>query len=155
MAWWAELWPAGHLLLTSALDHSLWTQNPSRSSKVSKDSYCNLISNKNFSEILPSNVLGPGPGEVGQGSLKVHHLWQHSQKIRNPQAKNFFWVQTRRLATSFVPELRTHKATCHLVVLAQNPQKRLDAKMLSLVLWLQIWGHFNCSYFTDGASRSC
>jgi len=32
---------------------------------------CSLVSNKNFSEILPSNGLGPGPGEVGQGGLKV------------------------------------------------------------------------------------
>jgi len=34
------------------------------SSKVSNDSDCSLVSNKNFSEILPSSDLGPGPGEV-------------------------------------------------------------------------------------------
>jgi len=44
------------------------------SSKVSQDLDCILVSNKNFSEILPSNDLGPGPGEVGQGILKVLHL---------------------------------------------------------------------------------
>jgi len=33
-----------------------------------------LVSNKNFSEIQPSNALRPGPGEVGQGGLKVFHL---------------------------------------------------------------------------------
>ena len=33
------------------------------SSKVSKDSDCGLVSNKNFSEILPSRGLVPGPGE--------------------------------------------------------------------------------------------
>jgi len=49
-------------------------QNPGRSSKVSKDLDCGLDSNINFSEILPSNGLGPGPGEVGQGGLKVFHL---------------------------------------------------------------------------------
>ena len=27
-----------------------------------------------FSKILPSNGLGPGPGKVGQGGLKVLHL---------------------------------------------------------------------------------
>ena len=41
-----------------------------QSIKVSKDSDCRLVS-KNFSEILPSNGLSPGPGEVGQGGLKV------------------------------------------------------------------------------------
>jgi len=33
--------------------------------------------------------LGVGSGEVGQGGLKVLHLWRHSQKIRNPQPKIF------------------------------------------------------------------
>jgi len=28
--------------------------------------------------------LSPGPGEVGQGGLKVLHLWCHSQKICTP-----------------------------------------------------------------------
>jgi len=41
---------------------------------VSKDSDCSLVSNKNLSEILLSNGLGPGSGEVGQGGLKVLHL---------------------------------------------------------------------------------
>ena len=36
------------------------------------------VSNKNFSEILPSNGLGLGPSKVGQGGLKVLHLWRHS-----------------------------------------------------------------------------
>jgi len=44
------------------------------SSKVLKDSDCSLVFIKNLSEILPSNCLGPGPGEVGQGCLKVLHL---------------------------------------------------------------------------------
>jgi len=51
---------------------------------------CSLVSNKNFNEILPSNGLGPGPGEVGQGGLIVFHLWCHSQKIHTPQEKIFF-----------------------------------------------------------------
>jgi len=33
---------------------------------------------KTYSEILASNGLGPGPGEVGQGGKKVIHLWRHS-----------------------------------------------------------------------------
>jgi len=44
----------------------------------SKHSDCSLVSNKNFSEILPSCGLGLGPGKVGQGDLKVLHLWCHS-----------------------------------------------------------------------------
>jgi len=59
----------------TSLDHNFWTWNPSRSSKVSKDSDCSLASSKNFSEILPSNGWRPGPGKVGQGGLKVLHLW--------------------------------------------------------------------------------
>jgi len=27
---------------------------------------------------------------VGQGGLKVLHLWRHSQPTRTPQEKNFF-----------------------------------------------------------------
>jgi len=37
-----------------------------------------------------SDGLGPGPEEVGQGGLKVLHLWRHSQNIHNPQRKFFF-----------------------------------------------------------------
>jgi len=92
------------------------------SSKVSKDSDCSLVSSKNFSEILPPNGWCPGPGKVGQDGIKVFHLWRHSQKTRNPQAKIFFQVQTRRLAASFEtftgseehtgPEKFPRKATC-------------------------------------------
>jgi len=39
----------------TSLDHNFWTWNPSRSSKVSKDSDWSLVSSKNFSEILPPN----------------------------------------------------------------------------------------------------
>jgi len=54
------------------LDHNFWNRNPNRSSKVSKDSDCSLVSNKNFSEILPSNGWRQGTGEGGQ---KIFHLW--------------------------------------------------------------------------------
>ena len=107
------------------LHHNFWTRNPSRSSKVSKDSDCSLVSSKNFSEILPPNGWRPGSGKVGQGGLKVLHLWRHSQKNSPPKQKNFFWkkrVPTRRLAASFETftgsvehtrlEKFLHKATC-------------------------------------------
>jgi len=72
------LWPATLKRLgRHALDHNFWTQNPSRSSKVSTDSDCSLVFSKNFGEVLPSNGLGPGPGEVGQGGLKALHLQRH------------------------------------------------------------------------------
>jgi len=58
---------------------------------VSKDSDCSLVSNKYFSEILPSNGLGPEPAEVGRGGLKVLHLWRHSQKIHTPPSKKFIF----------------------------------------------------------------
>jgi len=60
------------------LHHNFWTRNPSRSSKVSKDSDCSLVSGKNISKILPPNSWRPGPGKVGQGGLRVLHLWRHS-----------------------------------------------------------------------------
>ena len=70
----------------TSLHHNFWTRIPSRSSK---DSDCSLVSSKNFSAILPPNGWRPGPGKVGQGGLKVVHLWHNSQKTRTPQAKNF------------------------------------------------------------------
>jgi len=33
--------------------------------------------------------LGPGPGEVGQGGLKVLHLWCHWKKSSAPNQKFF------------------------------------------------------------------
>ena len=74
-------------------DHNFWTRNLSRSSKVSKDSDCGLVSNKNFSKILPSSGLGPGPGEVVQGALNVY-LWCHSQKILTSNQKIFVHFAT-------------------------------------------------------------
>jgi len=120
-------------LKSTALDHNFWTWNLSRSSKVSKDSGCSLVSNIHFSEILPSKSWCPGPGKVGQGGLKVLHLWRHSQKIRNPQPKNFFRVQATRLAASFEPFTRSvaltgpekflRKATCVLVFFSRKSPK--------------------------------
>jgi len=64
-------------------------------------------------------------------------------KYPHPQAKNFFQVQTRRLAVSFeplnssiplsAPELYARKATCDPVVWRENPQNRPDAKVLSKI----------------------
>ena len=39
------------------------------------------------------------PGNMSQNGQKLLHLWHHSQKIRNPQPKKFFRVQTRRQIT--------------------------------------------------------
>jgi len=75
------------------LDHNFWTRSPRRSSKASKDSDCSLVSYKNFSKVLLSNGLGLGPGEVGEGGLKVLHLQRHSQKICIPQPKFFSSVE--------------------------------------------------------------
>jgi len=44
-----------------------------------------LINWSNISTNLHHNFF-----QVGQGGLKVFHLWRHSQKTRIPQAKNFF-----------------------------------------------------------------
>jgi len=62
---------------------------------------CSLVSNENFSEILLSNGLSPGPGEVGQDGLKILYLWRHSQKIRTPQPKIFFECKLQDLPRCF------------------------------------------------------
>jgi len=49
--------------------------------KVSKNSDFSLVSNKYWSETLPSNGLGLGPDKVGQKDLKLLHLCCLSQKI--------------------------------------------------------------------------
>jgi len=74
---------------------------PSRSSKVSKDSDCSIVSSENFSEILPPNGWRPGPGKVGQGGLKAFHLWRHSQNPASPKAKNFFSSADRKTCHVF------------------------------------------------------
>jgi len=101
-------------------------RNLSRSSKVSKDSDSSLVSNKNLSEILPSNDWRPKLGKVGQ---EVLNLWHHSKETHNPQPKNFFQVQTTRLVASFDTSTRsvTHtgaeifpcKATCDPAVFCE------------------------------------
>ena len=91
-----KLWSKINKLINSNiftnLHQNFWTRNPSRSSKVSKDSDCSLVSSKNFSEILPPNSWCPGPGKVSHGGQKVLHLWRHSQKNRTHQAKKFFSI---------------------------------------------------------------
>ena len=65
------------------LGRNFWTWNPSKSSKLSKDSDFSLVSDKNLSEILPSSGLGLEPDEVSQKDLKQLNLWRHSQKTQN------------------------------------------------------------------------
>ena len=45
--------------------------------------------------------MGAETDEMGQKGVKLLHLRHHSQKIRNPKPKNFFSLQTQRLAESF------------------------------------------------------
>ena len=76
---------------------------------------------KKFENHWP-NGWRPGPGKVGQSGLKVLHLWRHSQPTRTPQEKNFFRVQSTRLAACFQSfaesleqtgaEIFIRKATC-------------------------------------------
>jgi len=98
-------------------------ETPAGHAKYQNTWDCSLVSNENLDEILTFNGLGPGPGDVGQGSLEVLHL-RHHTKIPQHQPKNFFRVQSRRLAVSFeplnsslplsAPELCSRKATCNL-----------------------------------------
>jgi len=90
---------------------------------------CSPVSNKNFSEILPSNGLGPGPGEVGQGSLKVSTYDITHKKSATPKQKFFFIANYKtcqvfsafgQLSNALGTELHSCKAMCDPVVLAQN-----------------------------------
>ena len=123
------------------MDHNFWTQNPSRSSKLSKDSDCSRVSNENFSETQPSKALGPRPGEVGQCGLKVLHIWRHSQNIHNPQPIKFFKCRLEDLLRFFslwtpINCFRRQSYNCAKPRAIQlfryeNPQKRLDTKVLT------------------------
>jgi len=44
-------------------------------------------------------------GQATQAKMtpKLLHLWRQSQKIRTPQPKKIFWVQSTRLADLFEP----------------------------------------------------
>ena len=77
-----------------------------------------------------------------QGGQKVLHLWHHSQKICIPQPKNFFWVQTTRLASSFDgltrsvtrtgAEIFPCKATCESAVFLRTAWINPDIKVLKM-----------------------
>ena len=74
--------PLGH--------HNFWSRNARKSIKGSKDSDSNLVSNENFSEILSLSSWAVGQVTWAKIAPKLLHLCCHSQKIRNPQPKNFF-----------------------------------------------------------------
>jgi len=71
------------------LDHNFWTRNARKSIKGSKDSDSSLLANKSFSEILWSSGWALGQVTWAKMASKLLHLWHHSQKICNPQPKNF------------------------------------------------------------------
>ena len=130
------------------------------SSEVLKSSDCTLVSNKNFSEILPSNGLGPRPGEVRQGGLKGLQCWRHSQNIRTPNQKMFFssaeqktchvfWA-FEQLCTAFGTRVilaQIHKSTCDPVALARkssNSTRRQIVMSLTPVLEGKTAWHRRC-----------
>ena len=92
---------SGLIIILLFLGHHFRTRNPSKSSKVSKNSDYSLVSNKNLSKILSSSTLGQGPYEVGQKGLKILYSGHHSQKSLKPKTKICFSLQTWRLAESF------------------------------------------------------
>jgi len=111
------------------------------SSKVIKSSDCSLVSNKNFSEILPSNGLGPRPGEVRQRGLKGLQCWRHSQNIRTPNQKMFFSSAEQKTCHVFWAFEQLCTAFGTRVILAQihvrsccfwreNPRTAPGAKLL-------------------------
>jgi len=105
--------------------------------------HCSLVCNKKLSEILPSNGLSPGPGEVGQGGLKVLHLWCHSQKSTTPNQKIVIECRLEDLLchlslwTGFYhfwhPSYTRAKPQAIWLFFRKNPQNRPDAKVLNVV----------------------
>jgi len=61
--------------------------------KGSKDLDLSLVSNENFSETLWPSGWALGHATWAKMTQKLLHLWRYSQKIHNPQPKNFFRVQ--------------------------------------------------------------
>jgi len=57
--------------------------------KGSTDLDLSLISNENFSETLWPSGWALGQVSWAKMAQKPLHLWRHSQKICNPQPKNF------------------------------------------------------------------
>jgi len=72
------------------LDHNFLKRNVTKLIKGSKDSDSSLVSNKNFSETLWPSGWILGQETWAKMTLKLPHLWRQSQKICNPQPKNFF-----------------------------------------------------------------
>ena len=110
------------------LGHNFSTWNPSELSEVSKNLNFSLVSNKNFSEILPSSRLGLGPEEMGQKAYNYSTYDATHKKSKTLKLLLlFFFIQTQRLAESCkvlntslaltVPKIFPHKDTCKLLVL--------------------------------------
>jgi len=70
-------------------------------SKAQKTWDSSLVSNENFSETLWPSGWALGQATWTKMTLKLLHLWRQSQTIRTPQPKNFFRVQSTRLADPF------------------------------------------------------
>ena len=68
--------------------------------KVLKDVDSSLVSNENFSEILPFDGWSQVKYRQPKMAKNLPYLWCHSQK-NETQIPNFFSLQTQRLAKSF------------------------------------------------------
>jgi len=120
----------------------------------------------------PSTGMGPGPGKVGQRSLKALHLQRHSKKIRNPKPKKMFYYKwedlpsLKHLNSSLVlsaQELCPRKDTCEQPVFVWTTWINLAANVLSVVVscnnssetytcyFLQIWK----SYWKERVLKTC
>jgi len=62
-----------------------------------------LVFNENFSETLWPSGWALGQATWAKMTPKLLHLWRQSQKIRIPNPKKFFRVQSTRLADPFEP----------------------------------------------------
>jgi len=69
--------------------------------KGSKDSDLSLVSNENFNETLWPSGWALGQVTWAKMTIKLLHLCRQPQKIRIPNQKIFFRVQSTRLANPF------------------------------------------------------
>jgi len=67
---------------------------------VWKNADSSLVSNENFSDMLPPSSLADFRYQLSKMAKNLPHLCRHSQKKTKPKTK-FFLFQTWRLAESF------------------------------------------------------
>jgi len=73
-----------------------WIRNARKLNKVWKNADSSLVSNENFSDMLPPSSLADFRYQLSKMAKNLPHLCRHSQKKTKPKTKFFF-----------IPDLKT------------------------------------------------